>query len=106
MCAVSAVHDDWRLKHPDPTKWNRDWFKEYQRQIDAARIKDIKDNAPDCEDPKKAEFYDKVLKHLESIDNRLRKLEEKSDNGPRIAITYGPGTYYNGGGTPPTAGLS
>lgn len=69
MCAVSAVHDYFRLR-PD-TPWTQDTFSEYQEIIRRLGDLDRKLDQPDCDDPAKSEW-------MKDVELRLRELEKQN----------------------------
>jgi tetrahydromethanopterin S-methyltransferase subunit G len=68
MCAVSAVYD--AMKTVPLEQWTWPTFNEMKEILDKLNEIDRKLGQPDCEDPSKADI-------LKTIEDRLRKLEEK-----------------------------
>lgn len=58
MCVVSMVYDH-GAKHPEDY-WNKETLNQFQRALNAAKVVDELTDQPDCEDPKKAEFFKRV----------------------------------------------
>lgn len=79
MCIVSMVHqhgyDTAPWKQPDYDGvgiYDKDWIKRYMDAVKKAKELDNFTKQPDCEDSKKAEFMDEVLKRLDAIEKKLR----------------------------------
>jgi len=82
MCAVSMVFDygyknppwNWptypNQPLPDSDAWKS--IKKYLEMIEKAKEFDEASKQPNCEDPKKAEFMEEVLKRLDAIEKRLK----------------------------------
>lgn len=69
MCAVSAVHDYYRLNVP-VNDWTRPMFTEYQEIIRRLDLLDKKLDQPDCEEPAKAAW-------MTEVEDRLKRLEAR-----------------------------
>lgn len=93
MCVVSNTYDQWRDKFPDIYPWTPepctpyvpskiddafDWskfFKDFKKEVEAAKKQDIAEGNPDYVDPDKAK-----------LEERVRELEELLKSGQEFVI--------------------
>lgn len=62
MCVVSMVTDHYWRKWPDPVQMPKDIYSDLEELIRKAREYDRIMNQPDCPDPLKQDWYQKLQK--------------------------------------------
>jgi len=81
MCAVSNTYDYGQRQWPVwPTPFQPpvalptpfDWAQ-FQRLIEAAKHYDKATGQPDCEDPKKQEWFDEIERRLNALEKATKK---------------------------------
>ena len=67
MCAVSAMHDYMR-ENVLEAQWTRPMFSEYQDIIRRLERLDENLKQPDCSDPQKAKWMERIEKRLAALE--------------------------------------